>query len=51
LSNIRHVNVDSADDETTLLFRLNVRDRRHLAQVMRSIRSNPGVIRVSRTPA
>ena len=51
-SNIHHVNVETDDDEsTTLLFRLNVRDRRHLAQVMRGIRTNPGVIRVSRTPA
>ncbi|MDE0000370.1 MAG: bifunctional (p)ppGpp synthetase/guanosine-3',5'-bis(diphosphate) 3'-pyrophosphohydrolase [Rhodospirillaceae bacterium] len=50
-SNIRHVSVESADDESMLLFRLNVRDRRHLAQVMRSIRTNPEVVRVSRTPA
>lgn len=49
-SNIRHVSVESVDDESMLLFRLNVRDRRHLAQVMRSIRTNPEVIRVSRTP-
>ena len=51
LSNIRHVNVETDDDESTLLFRLNVRNRRHLAQVMRSIRTNPDVVRVSRTPA
>ena len=51
LSNIRHVNVESDDDESTLLFRLNVRNRRHLEQVMRSIRTNPEVVRVSRTPA
>ncbi len=50
-SNIRHVSVESVDDESMLLFRLNVRDRRHLAQVMRSIRTNPEVVRVSRTPA
>ena len=50
-SNIRHVNVETDGDESTLLFRLNVRDRRHLAQVMRSIRTNRGVVRVSRTPA
>ena len=50
-SNIRHVSVETADDESMLLFRLNVRDRRHLAQVMRSIRTNPEVVRVSRTPA
>ena len=48
LSNIDHVNVETDDDESTLLFRLNVRDRRHLAQVIRSIRTNPGVVRVNR---
>ncbi len=51
LSNIGHVAVETDDDESTLLFRLNVRDRRHLAQVIRSIRTNPGVVRVFRTPA
>ncbi len=51
LSNIGHVNVETDADESTLLFRLNVRDRRHLAQVIRSIRTNPGVVRVFRTPA
>ena len=50
-SNIGHVNVETDDDESTLLFRFNVRDRRHLAQVIRSIRTNPGVVRVFRTPA
>ena len=49
LSNIDHVNVETDDDESILLFRLNVRDRRHLAQVIRSIRTNPGVVRVNRT--
>lgn len=48
LSNIDHVNVETDDDESTLLFRLNVRDRRHLAHVIRSIRTNPGVVRVNR---
>ena len=42
------MNVETDDDESTLLFRLNVRDRRHLAQVIRSIRTNPGVVRVNR---
>ena len=50
LSNIAQLNVETDDDESTLLFRLNVRDRRHLAQVIRSIRVNPGVVRVSRSP-
>jgi len=49
LSNILHVNVETDDDESTLVFRLNVGDRRHLAQVIRSIRTNPGVMRVSRS--
>jgi GTP pyrophosphokinase len=49
LSNIDQLNVETDDDESILLFRLNVRDRRHLAQVIRSIRTNPGVVRVSRT--
>ncbi len=48
-SNIDNVNVEADGDASTLSFRLNVRDRRHLAQVIRSIRANPGVVRVSRT--
>ncbi|MFL2546505.1 MAG: RelA/SpoT family protein [Candidatus Rariloculaceae bacterium] len=48
-SNIDTVNVEADGDAATLAFRLNVRDRRHLAQVIRSIRANPGVVRVSRT--
>ena len=48
LSNIAHVNVETDDDESILIFRLNVRDRHHLAQVIRSIRTNPGVVRVIR---
>jgi guanosine-3',5'-bis(diphosphate) 3'-pyrophosphohydrolase len=47
-SNIDHVTVESDGDASTLLFRLKVRDRRHLAQVIRSIRTNPDVIRVTR---
>ena len=49
LSNIDQLSVETDDDESTLLFKLNVRDRRHLAQVIRSIRTNPGVVRVIRT--
>ena len=49
LSNIVHVNVETDEVESTLIFRLNVRNRRHLAQVIRSIRTNPGVMRVSRS--
>ena len=48
-SNIDNVTVEADGDASTLSFRLNVRDRRHLAQVIRSIRANPGVVRVSRT--
>jgi GTP pyrophosphokinase len=48
-SNIDNVSVVADGDASTLSFRLNVRDRRHLAQVIRSIRANPGVVRVSRT--
>jgi len=48
-SNIDDVTVEADGDASTLVFRLNVRDRRHLAQVIRSIRANPGVVRVSRT--
>ncbi|HEY5624068.1 MAG TPA: bifunctional (p)ppGpp synthetase/guanosine-3',5'-bis(diphosphate) 3'-pyrophosphohydrolase [Gammaproteobacteria bacterium] len=47
-SNIDNVTVEPDGDASTLSFRLNVRDRRHLAQVIRSVRSNPGVVRVSR---
>ena len=47
-SNIDHVTVESDGDASTLLFRLKVRDRRHLAQVIRSVRMNPDVIRVTR---
>ncbi len=48
-SNIDNVTVEADGDASTLSFRLNVRDRRHLAQVIRSVRANPGVVRVSRT--
>ena len=47
-SNIDHVTVDTDGDASTLLFRLKVRDRRHLAQVIRSIRTNPDVVKVHR---
>jgi guanosine-3',5'-bis(diphosphate) 3'-pyrophosphohydrolase len=50
-SNIEHVRVDSEGDASALAFRLKVRDRRHLAQVIRSIRVIPGVVRVSRSSA
>jgi GTP pyrophosphokinase len=48
-SNIDHVRVDTEGDSSNLSFRLKVRDRKHLAQVLRSIRKVPGVFRVSRS--
>ncbi len=48
-TNIEHVRVDTEGDASTLSFRLRVRDRRQLAQVVRSIRTIPGVVRVSRS--
>jgi GTP pyrophosphokinase len=48
-SNIDHVRVDTEGDASTLLFRLKVRDRKQLAQVLRSIRTIPGVVRVIRS--
>jgi GTP pyrophosphokinase len=47
-SNIDHVNVETDGDASTLQFRLRVRDRRHLAQVLRSIRINRDVLKVQR---
>jgi len=47
-TNIDHVRVDSEGDSSLLFFRLKVRDRKQLAQVMRSIRGTPGVVRVTR---
>jgi GTP diphosphokinase / guanosine-3',5'-bis(diphosphate) 3'-diphosphatase len=48
-TNIEHVRVDTEGDASALAFRLKVRDRRQLAQVVRSIRSIPGVVRVTRS--
>jgi guanosine-3',5'-bis(diphosphate) 3'-pyrophosphohydrolase len=48
-TNIEHVRVDTEGDASTLSFRLRVRDRRQLAQVVRSIRAIPGVVRVTRS--
>jgi guanosine-3',5'-bis(diphosphate) 3'-pyrophosphohydrolase len=47
-TNIDHVRVDSEGDSSLLAFRLKVQDRKQLAQVMRSIRGTPGVVRVTR---
>jgi guanosine-3',5'-bis(diphosphate) 3'-pyrophosphohydrolase len=48
-TNIEHVRVDTEGDASALVFRLKVRDRRQLAQVVRSIRAIPGVVRVTRS--
>jgi GTP pyrophosphokinase len=48
-TNIEHVRVDTEGDASALTFVLKVRDRRQLAQVVRSIRPIPGVVRVSRS--
>lgn len=48
-SNIDHVSVDTDEDASTQLFRLKVRDRKHLDQVMQSIQTLDDVVRVSRT--
>lgn len=51
-TNIDHVDMQERDTETSaLVFELKVRDRRHLAQIIRVIRRMPEVLRVSRTLA
>ncbi len=51
-TNIDHVSLDERDvDTSTLIFELRVRDRKHLARVMRTIRNMPDVLRVIRTIA
>ena len=48
-SNIENVSVDTDEDASTQLFRLKVRDRKHLHQVMQSVQNLGDVVRVSRT--
>ena len=48
-TNIDHVHVDTEGDASALTFRVKVRDRKQLAQVVRSIRTIPGVVRTSRS--
>ena len=49
-TNISHVSVVERDDQnSTITFELQVRDRRHLAQVIRAIRRMPDVLSVQRT--
>jgi GTP diphosphokinase / guanosine-3',5'-bis(diphosphate) 3'-diphosphatase len=51
-TNIDHVLVEERDSDTsTLVFELKVRDRKHLARIVRVIRRMPEVLRVTRTLA
>jgi GTP diphosphokinase / guanosine-3',5'-bis(diphosphate) 3'-diphosphatase len=51
-TNIDHVTVEERDPETSeLIFDLKVRDRLHLARIVRIIRRMPDVLRVNRTIA
>jgi RelA/SpoT family (p)ppGpp synthetase len=51
-SNIVHVNVDSSQGEqSTILFEVQVRDRAHLARLIRAIRGMPDVLKVERSLA
>jgi GTP diphosphokinase / guanosine-3',5'-bis(diphosphate) 3'-diphosphatase len=51
-TNIDHVSLVERDvDSSTLIFELQVRDRKHLARVMRTIRNMPDVLKVIRTLA
>jgi GTP diphosphokinase / guanosine-3',5'-bis(diphosphate) 3'-diphosphatase len=51
-TNIEHVTLEERDTETSVLvFELKVRDRRHLAKIVRTIRRMPDVSGVTRTLA
>jgi RelA/SpoT family (p)ppGpp synthetase len=51
-TNIEHVAVDDRDgDASTLIFDLQVRDRKHLAHVIKNLRKMPEVLRVTRVLA
>ena len=51
-TNIDHVNVTAEGDETSLItLEIEVRDRSHLARVIRAIKTMPDVLRVERTLA
>jgi len=51
-TNIDHVSVEERDADTSVLvFELKVRDRKHLARIIRTIRRMPDVLRVTRTIA
>jgi RelA/SpoT family (p)ppGpp synthetase len=49
-SNIERVQVNEHDDQTsTMVFLLDVTDRKHLATIMRRVRSLPSVMKITRT--
>jgi (p)ppGpp synthase/HD superfamily hydrolase len=51
-TNIDHVSLEERDADTSvLIFTLKVKDRRHLARILRTIRRMPDVVRVTRTIA
>jgi GTP diphosphokinase / guanosine-3',5'-bis(diphosphate) 3'-diphosphatase len=51
-TNIDHVSMLESDTEaSTIIFELQVRDRKHLAQVIKSVRKMPDVLKVTRTCA
>jgi GTP diphosphokinase / guanosine-3',5'-bis(diphosphate) 3'-diphosphatase len=51
-TNIDHVSIDEQDSDASILtFELRVRDRKHLAYIVRVIRRMPDVVRVTRTIA
>ena len=51
-SSIDHVSIDEHDSDTSVLtFELKVRDRKHLARIVRVIRRMPDIARVSRSIA
>jgi (p)ppGpp synthase/HD superfamily hydrolase len=51
-TNIDHVELEERDAETSLLvFECKVRDRQHLARILRVIRRMPEVLAVKRTIA
>jgi len=51
-TNIDHVSMLESDtDASTIIFELQVRDRKHLAKVIKSVRKMPDVLRVIRTCA
>jgi GTP pyrophosphokinase len=51
-TNIEHVSIEERDSEmSVLMFEVRVRDRKHLANLVRTIRRMPDVLRVNRTIA